>query len=293
MQVNRAPRVNMIALSNRIRPLDNETAVARRHILGVRSRLVRSFDVSRTLQIGSHARGTAIHMHSDLDLLVVLRKNEAKWAGALVSSGTLLGRVLDDLKIRYPNTVIRRDAQAAVLGFSNGARSLDVVPAFFQSFHQSRPVYLIPDGEGEWRETSPEVHDRFFGKANTRSGGKLCKTAQLIKWWKHSREQKIPLSSFHTDLLLSSSQICEGMRSYTQILHDFFRLLRDRECRPLRDPCGIAGNVSAGRTLIQTETLLNAVDYAYSHSYSALVAENARDYVEANRQWNIVFNGYF
>ena len=211
--------------------------------------------------------------------------------GSLVSSGTLMGRVLNDLRERFPNTDVRREDQAAVLSFGSGKQSLDVVPAIFKRFSNGRPVYSIPDGYGEWLETSPELHDRYFSQANFRSGGKLKRVSQLLKWWKFSRSQPIPLSSFHMDLVLASSNVCVGIKTYAQCLYRAFRLLQERECRGLRDPCGIAGIVYVCETDSQWEQLRGAVDDAAQHAAVALMAEMAGNFPEANRQWNIVFNG--
>ena len=79
MQVRVAPQANLIALVNGIQPRPSELEAARLHRASVRGRLQRSFDVSRLLDLGSHARGTAIRWFSDLDLMLVLRRNEAKW----------------------------------------------------------------------------------------------------------------------------------------------------------------------------------------------------------------------
>ena len=87
----------MLALVARVGPQAGELSSAASHLATVRSRLLASFDVARILRIGSHARDTAIRWHSDLDMLAVLRRNEAKWGKSIVSSSTFLSRVIDDL----------------------------------------------------------------------------------------------------------------------------------------------------------------------------------------------------
>ncbi len=290
MRTRAPPQMNMAELASRVQPRDGELRSARTHRTTVRTRLASSFDVSRLAPIGSHARGTAIRSFSDLDVLVVLRRNEAKWGGSIVSSATVLGRVREDLQARYAFSDIRRDQQAAVVNFAADQQSLDVVPAIFHRFETGRPVYLIPDGSGGWFETSPETHDRFFLIANARSGGKLRKVSQLIKWWKFSRAQSIPMQSFHVDILLAVSEICVGVKPYTHCLYQAFKLLADRECRGLRDPCGIAGTIYAAQTEHQWQAANVAVSFALDHARAALSAEVVKDYEEANRQWSIVFN---
>lgn len=287
------PQANLAALAIRIQPQRAELTTARSHFATVRRRLVTSFDISKIVPIGSHARQTAIRFYSDLDVMVVLRRNEAKRGGDLVYSSTILGRVRNDLQDRYVRTDIRRDGQAVVLDFSGRQRSLDVVPALFLRFDRGSPVFVIPDGSDSWLEAAPEAHNRYFAAAVNRSGGKLRRVIQFLKWWKHSRTAAIPIQSFHLDLLLAQTNICVGVKSYSQCLYEAFKLLVERECRGFRDPLGIAGVVNAAQTNAQWQQINDAVDFALAHARAALVAEKSKDYREANRQWDIVFNGAF
>jgi predicted nucleotidyltransferase len=293
MKENVPPQFNMLNLMRRIQPLAVQLAKAKTHRAIARNRLSKSFEVVKVENIGSHARGTAIREFSDLDLLVVLKHNEAIWNENLVSSYSVLKRVIDSLRERFPNTEIGRDGLAVTIWFGSSQQSLDVVPAFFLRLDQKRPVYLIPDGTGEWMETSPRVHDHFFKQADERSQGKLRKVSQLLKWWKFCRANAIPISSFHVDMLVASSEICVGVRPYAHCLFLAFKLLDDRGCRGLHDPCGVAGTIQAAATEAQQERLKISVAHALYHSQAALAAEAVGNKAEANRQWNIVFNGEF
>ncbi len=262
MRISLKPQLNMLALVARIEPRPSEFASAEGHLATVRSRLLRSFDMANIVRIGSHARGTAVRSYSDLDVLAVLRRNEAKWGRRIVSSETLLSRVREDLKERFQSTHIRADQQAAVVGFAQGRQSLDVVPALWGRFSAKRPVYSIPDGYGGWLETSPEAHNRQFRIANLRSARKLERLCRLMRWWKFSRAQPIPLQTFHTDILFAVEDACVGAKPYTHCLYSAFRLLATRQCRALKDPVGIAGNIPAAKTDAQREVLMDAVEYA-------------------------------
>lgn len=291
MKSQAAPQLNLLALAARIQPQDSALAAARSHRASVRARLSKTFAVAGAHQMGSHARGTAIHRYSDLDFMVVLRKEEFLHGGRMVSSDTVLSRVVADLKERFPMTSVRRDILAASLGFESTGQSLDVVPAKFEDFQNGRPVFVIPDGTGEWLRTSPQVHDRQFQIMQERSGNKLRKVSQLLKWWKHGRAQPLPIRSFYIDMLLCSSDVAIGVgKSYGTCLRDVFKKLAETECRPILDPCGIAGKIAANDGFFQRGALNRAVRYAHEHAVAALAAERARDFEEANRQWSLVFN---
>jgi len=288
----RHPQAMFANLLLKIQPYEGELKRAQSHTLTVRSRLNRSFDLSRFAKIGSHSRGTAIRWYSDLDFIAVLRKNEAKWGGRIVSSSTLLNRVRDDLQDRYTQTAVRRDMQAIVVDFAGGQRSLDIVPAIFSRFLPKHgPVYSIPNGLDDWIETSPDSHNRYIKLANLRAGNKMTRVIQLLKWWKHSRQNPIPITSFHIEMLLAFSGVCSGVKSYTQCLYEAFKLMVERECRGLRDPLGISGVIYAVQTDAQWQEAKIAANHAYTHAGVALAAEQRRDFEEANRQWAIVFNG--
>ncbi len=290
MMSNKHPRANFVRLVRKIQPTESELQKARSHVSSCRKRLTRSFNLKKFQRIGSHARGTAIKLYSDLDFLTILAKNEAKWGGNIVNSDTLLKKVSQDLNDRFVQTEVRKDMQAVMANFGSGQHSLDIVPGFFHKFQNSKPIYFIPDGLGGWLETSPEAHNSFFNRENKKSGEKLKKIGQLMRFWKHSRINSIPISSFYIDLLLASSGICVGAKSYPQIMYEFFKLMSERQCRGLRDPLGIAGVVYAVQTETQGDTLLTSVENSLDHSRKALIAENSKDFQEANSQWNIVFN---
>jgi hypothetical protein len=295
MQLQRDPQLNMVALANRIQPLESELLAAKLHRSSIRGRMEKSFALHSLRDIGSHCRGTAVRQFSDLDLMVVMRKEEALWGGALVSSDTIIRRVLEQLRGRFTASDIRRDGLAAAISFGSTKQSLDVVPAVFSRFDRNglRPVFLIPDGSGGWLETSPQVHDRYFARAQEASGNKLRKVSQLIKWWKHARATPVPIGSFYSDMVLSAKSICVGVKTYGQCLYEFFDVLADSRCGALVDPCSISGRISPTNTQSQRQQLQTSVEYARAHAHAALVAQARKDTQEENRQWSIVFNGYY
>jgi predicted nucleotidyltransferase len=295
VQLQRAPQLNMVALANRVQPLPSELLAAKVHRASIRACMEKAFELQSVRDIGSHCRGTAIRQFSDLDLMVVLHKTEVQRGGSLVSSDSVIRRVLGELRGRFTASDIRRDGLAATIGFGSTNQSLDIVPAVFSRFDRNgmRPVFFIPDGGGDWLETSPHIHDRHFANAQGASGHKLRKVSQLIKWWKHSRTPSLPIRSFYTDLVLSASGVCIGAKNYGQCLYEFFDELARSECDALFDPCGISGYIEPTNTEAQRRVLLNAVEYARAHAQAALQAQQRQATSEANRQWAIVFNDYY
>ncbi len=276
----------------RIQPLESELLAARRHLTAIRTRLETEFEVSKCLPIGSFVRETSIRGFSDTDLLAVFRKPVFTRGDQIIRSDTALEKVRIALVERYPSSSVYKDGIAIAVSFSDG-RHVEVVPGMFDRIEQKWPVYWIPDGDGRWMLTWPGAHDAYLAHANTQSGGKLVYVAQLMKFWRECREVRIPLSSFHIEIALAYEGVCKGVKSYTTCMLEIFRSLARRECRAIRDPYKIAGNIPAVKTLAQRERALASVVDSRNHAERAVMAENRGDINEARRQWDIVFRGNF
>jgi hypothetical protein len=280
-------------LISRIQPLQSELDAARQHRDTIQTRLQTEFEVSSCRPIGSSARGTSIRCFSDTDLLALFRKTVFTRGDSLINSDTSLEKVRVALAERYPNSNVYKDGIAIAVSFSDG-RHVDLVPAVFDTmFKEKWPVYLIPDGAGGWMGTSPALYDAYLAGANKESGGKLTYVAELMKFWRECREPRIPLPSFHIEMVLAYEDVCKGVKLYSDCMLDILRSLARRECRAMRDPYGIAGNIPAVKTENQRERALASVTNSRNHADSARTAENSGDLQEARKQWDIVFNGRF
>jgi hypothetical protein len=280
-------------LVNRLQPSENEKALAQQHLYTIKNRLTATFNIRRFLTGGSFSRGTFIRGGSDVDPFAVISKKDVTWGNSLVSSETALNNIRAEVLKRYPNTPVERDIQAVVVPFSQGA-SVDVVPAVFDRMLDGKlPLYLIPDGDGGWMPTCPELYASCIRQADARSGGKLKRVAQLLKYWRECRSPRVPLSSFHIKMILASENICTGVKSYAACVTETLQLLAQRECRALQDPVGVAGHIPAVKTEAQRESALASVRYSRDHAKDACWYDYSGNSDEAWRQWDIVFNHAF
>jgi predicted nucleotidyltransferase len=280
-------------LIRRIQPPESELQAARQHLATIRTRLETEFEVSKVFPVGSFSRGTSIRGFSDTDLLAVFRKVVFTCGDNLINSETGLEKVRQALVERYPNSDVYKDGIAIAVSFSDG-RHVDVVPGVFSSMYREKwPVYLIPDNAGGWMQTCPSIYDAYLSGANTESGSKLIYVAQLMKFWRECREPRIPLSSFHIEMVLAYEEVCKGVKSYADCMLEILRSVARRECRAMGDPYGIAGNIPAVKTASQRERALASVANSRDHAESAVNADGRGDIQEARRQWDIVFNQKF
>ncbi|NOY92980.1 MAG: nucleotidyltransferase [Deltaproteobacteria bacterium] len=252
--------------------------------------------------IGSHARGSAIGGTSDVDLLVRLPLDAVRAAngrGALMSSSTVLAKVRERLKARYHATDVGKDGQAILVSFGNGTRDIDVVPAAFAgmidvvALGAKRPVVLIPEGSGGWIKTAPAAHNDYLSRADAAAGGKFKYVAQLLRHWRRSRAMRIPMLTFHAELVLAHQGTCAAVTSYARLLADSFAVLARRGGRALQDPIGVSGWIPIASTERQAANVVAALEYAAKHAAKAVAFEAVGRLPNAYDQWAMVFNGQF
>ena len=276
-------------LLSRIQPLPSEVAAGESHLASIKARLASAYDLKKFFTAGSFSRDTSIRGKSDVDVFAVVAVSDVKWGDNFKSSNTVLDGFKSELENRFWGSTVYRDGPAVVVEFSDA--KVDVVPAFYNGTTTNNwPCYGIPDGVGGWMNTSPTLHNYWLKERNDECGGKLRGTAQLLKFWRECRNPRIPLSSFHIEILLAQEGICKGVKSYAQCVTEVLQGLAARECRAISDPLGVSGRIPAVKSEAQRETSLASVRYSRDHAKAALAADANYDTSEALRQWDIVFN---
>ncbi len=286
------PRWHFAKLLHRIQPSESELARAKARIGAIRRRLERKFKVSGARLMGSHGRETAVLGFSDVDLLVMLSRDEARWGKGELSSTTLLNNVRAELDQRYVQTKVGRNGQAIVVHFERGNATLDVVPAVFRRFNGA-PIYGIPDGSGGWLDTSPLAHNQYFRSSNDASNGRLARLARVIKWWKHSRTPHVPISSFYVDMSLAEASICKQARTYSEYVATALSYLSDNSVKPLADPTGLVGEISASNSDAQSNRCIEVAKISAANARLAVIREGQGGLADATTLWERVFNGRF
>lgn len=286
-------------LIDRIEPSPTQVSAYSTHLRTISSAVEAALSINKTERIGSFTRRTAVQGVSDLDLMVILSSNERKWGRGTTTSKTTLNKVKEALTVRFTATPIRNSGSAVVLSFAGGDRPVDVVPAFYTGPYKGRlrqyqnyPTYSIPDGSGGWLLTSPQIHGAALTSEDERSGYKLKRVASLAKYWAAVRAH-LNLHSFHVEILIASTHISIGPRSYAQVLHELFRNLASRNGHGIRDPLELSGVIPASSGPAAAKRLAMGARTAAEHSERALHAEAQRDTPEAVRQWKIIFGGNF
>lgn len=278
-------------LIERLEPLASETKALEGHFTTICTRLKSNFGVSQCLKVGSYSRGTMIRGRSDGDLFVVLTREEVRWGGDWMSSNTVLEKFRRDLKDRFPRSEVYKDVHSIVVGFGSG--QVDVVPAFYwDRLPDGWPLYYMPDGSGGWMKSSPGRHNKHLKDADVRSRGQMKNIARLIKFWRECRTPRVPISSFHIEMLLAAEGIGVGVVSYADAVRQTLRLLASRECKGMHDPLKISGTIPCVKTEAQRPTTLATIRHSRNKANEAQAWEGVSE-AEAVRYWKMVFNGNF
>ena len=150
------------------------------------------------------------------------------------------------------------------------------------------PMYSVPGESFRWVGVSPQCHDALFSQANLRSGGMLQVISRLIKTWGVAVAPG-GISSLYIDMMLATSGIAPGVKSYGDCLYEFFSVLLRREVHGLSDPAGGSGVILANSSIGARERLCDSVEAAAAQAQAALDAQTHRDDVMARRQWKALF----
>jgi hypothetical protein len=282
-------------LLEQIEPRDSDYNSYESHRNSITKRLQAVFLTNKVELIGSFRRGTAISGSSDIDLILVLSKSEVVWGERWKSSKTILNNLRDQLRNRYWNTYVGIDKQAVTANFADGKHPVDVVPAVYldNGGVMNYPIFAIPDGDGNWMQTSPHAHNKFIKDADTLSGGTLKQTAKLIKFWRECRTPNIPLNMFYMEMVLANEEICQEDMSLGLCFNNALAHLANSDCEILDDPVEVSGEIEAANSEAKIKILRQAAQTFADKAYNALIAENNDDTEEAFRLWDLIFNGYF
>lgn len=280
------PNLALRRLADRVRPHDVELQAIQPHLIIIERQLARAFPRSRIVQIGSHSRGTAIAVHSPIDILAALPRSWATWGGRPIPPDLIIQRLAEVLSHLASTPSIRSDGRMVLLDFGGINPTIKVLPGFFRRRSHHYPVFSIPNENHRWMETSPGWHNAFFSQAHMRSGGKLRVISRLIKAWGFAHTPLVGVSGLYVDMLLATSADVSVGKSYGECLLDFFRELVERDLRSLPDPAGLSRSIVASASI---DRLYAATKTACAQTESAMIAQECGNIVAAKRQWRALF----
>ena len=258
-------------------------------------RIVKSIEngyvVSRAEVMGSHRKDTAVDGVSDIDLFLLLKRDQARWGKKDVSSDTVLTNCRMQIQAGLPSSSVRRDKVAVSIGIARATHRIEVVPALFDGFEGTFPRFRIPDGSGDWMPTAPLAHAAWLQKAHAKGGHRLKPIIRLLKAWAVSREVTAPLSSYYVECALGNTNVVGGPRSNAEALCRGFECLDRLACQGIKDPLGVAASpVRAAGTEQQRLTIKRLLAESHARALQACEEEDRGRDAAALERWGQVFN---
>lgn len=268
----------------------------------------------RHIKFGSFARKTKIRELNDIDLMFCLTANGATYtlcnstyyintlnAGNrlknLSDNDTLNSRkVVNKLKSalseveHYKSAELHSRGEAATLNLQTYEWVFDIVPCFYTDTE----LYLIPDGNGNWKATDPRIDQNLVTKTNQNYSERLLQLIRTLKYWnKHN-------SSFTIGSYLFEQIVINFTKNKTELsqwidfnIKDFFSYLSTHIYDTVNDPKGIQGNLNC-LTYEQMKSISDKAQWAYNKAVEAIDAEtNKKDQEKAIGKWYEIFGNKF
>ena len=190
----------------------------------------------------------------------------------------------------YKKAEKHRDHEAARLQLSSYPWNFDIVPCFYTA----QQFYLIPDGQGNWKNTDPRIDRSRVATCDQKHYGLVTQLIRLMKSWK---EQKWPesVSSYMFEQMvldyIESIPVQMALSWQVRVLNVLGHL-RTAIKNPVMDPKRIQGDLND----LDKETRDRLSLIAYMSSLSADQAikyERNGEIQKAVNQWKLVFGDQF
>ena len=222
----------------------------------------------KNIKFGSFARNTKIQPLNDIDLMLclsgydghyeIVRENEEytvnfenppKQFRSLCEDGILNSRkVVENIKLQlaslagYVRADVHRNQEAVTLQLLSYPWNFDIVPCFFTT----TGFYLIPAGNGNWKNTDPRIDNNRTSSINAQKDGKVLQWIRIMKYWKslYGNPWK-PLSSYvFEQMLLDVAEIMDFGQCISRLIYIAFTQLSYSIAKPVYDPKGIQGDMN-------------------------------------------------
>jgi len=269
---------------------------------------------SKHINFGSFARNTKMGMLDDIDLMHCFTADGAYYtqygdryvintssAGpklkALSTSDTLSStKVLNAFKTplsaihQYNKADVHRRGEALTLQLQSYNWNFDIVPCFFTDTQ----LYLIPDGNGDWKAANPIVDANRASEINQDNNGKVLQLIRTLKYW-NSYNATHTISSYQLEQLVLNFVLKQtklgDFIDFT--IRDFFLELASSIYMTIPDPKGIQGDLNY-LSFEQREAIAIKSLWAYQKANEAIHAETQdKDQEKAIGKWREIFGDNF
>lgn len=205
---------------------DSERNAALKQGLLLSQKLEQRPEIQKSLITGSMARKTAIRKYSDVDLVVVIEKNDPLSQAGSADLVRALSGILREMELQ-----VQVSENAARVRTVDGV-TVDVLAAIQTGIsNASEDEYRISSSNRNgWERYAPEEQNRRIRESAAILGDNFKKLIRLIKWW--SKINGHPISSYAIE-----SAACQAFRmrmpEMAQAVIDMYEYMGSSTCLTL------------------------------------------------------------
>lgn len=266
----------------------------------------------KNIEYGSFSRKTKIRALDDVDIMFCFTANGATYlknyevytiytpnAGdrlKYLSDNDILNsrKVVNKLKLslsqieQYKSAELNSRGEAATLNLQSYEWVFDIVPCFYTD----TDLYLIPDGNGNWKSTDPRIDQNIVTSTNQKYSGRALQLIRTLKYWnKHNSTHTITSYLFEQIVI----NFIKGRNELSQWIdfdvRDFYYYLSLNIYNSVNDPKGIQGDLNK-LSYEQKKAISDKASWAHSKAKEATNAETQeKDQEKAITKWREIF-GY-
>ena len=212
--------------------------------------------------------------------------------GITLNSRKVINQLIDALSgiESYSKAEMHRRGEAATLQLKSYPWNFDLVPCFYTK----TGFYLIPDGQGHWKNTDPRIDRMRVTSVNQLKSQIPLPLIRLMKYWKELKWGDAVSSYMFEQMLLDhieSSTMPMALDWQVRVL-DVLGYLRTTIKNPVMDPKGIQGDLNELDWEIRKKLSLSAFTSSLSAA-QAIEFERNGETQKAISQWKLVFGEQF
>lgn len=270
---------------------------------------------------GSFARKTKCRDLDDIDLLIGISANGATynsydpWDNVRITAsttdaaqkectrydGTLnstqvsnrFKKKLEGVR-EYSRSEIRRNGEAIVLNLISKDWSFDIVPCFHTVMESNgRSYYLIPNGNGNWKKTAPDVDKRHVMNTNQEKGGKVFPLVRLCKRWNKTKNTATISSYMLETMIIKYADSVNSLNDWIDLrFRGALNYIANHIMSPVCDLKDIQGNLN-NLSYADKQTLRDKAQADYDKTCEAWTYEQQGDHKTAISRWGEIFGKDF
>ncbi|AJW63538.1 hypothetical protein VO54_02066 [Elizabethkingia miricola] len=266
------------------------------------------------IKFGSFARKTKIRELDDIDIMFCFTANGATYLKSgsvyyihtpnagdrlkklsdndILNSRKVVNKVKNSLSEieHYKSADIHSKGEAATLSLQSYEWVFDIVPCFYTDTN----LYLIPDGNGNWKSTDPRIDQYLVTSTNQNYNGKLLQLIRTLKYWNRYNSSYTIGSYLFEQIVINFVKTRNELSNWIDYdIRDFFYYLKSHIYTDVNDPKGIQGNLN-NLTSEQKSSIADKANWAYNKAIEAITAETTEeDQEKAINKWREIFGTKF